>query len=60
MTKHSTAHYLLEGLMDAGIDHVFANFGTDHVSIIEELANWKKAGRRQKRPFQPGNRRAAA
>ena len=46
MTKHSTAHYLLEGLMDAGIDHVFANFGTDHVSIIEELANWKKAGRR--------------
>ena len=46
MTKHSTAHYLLEGLMDAGIEYVFANFGTDHVSIIEELANWKQAGRR--------------
>ena len=46
MTKHSTAHYLLEGLMDAGIEYMFANFGTDHVSIIEELANWKQAGRR--------------
>ena len=45
MTTHSTAHYLLEGLMEAGIEYVFSNFGTDHVSIIEELAKWKLAGR---------------
>jgi len=46
MSKHSTAHYFLEGLQEAGIDYIFANFGTDHVSIIEELANWKKVGRK--------------
>jgi len=46
MASHSTAHYLLEGLMEAGIEYVFANFGTDHVSIIEELAKWKLAKRR--------------
>ena len=45
MTRHTTAHYLLEGLMEAGIEYVFSNFGTDHVSIIEELAKWKLAGR---------------
>ena len=45
MASHSTAHYLIEGLIESGIEYLFANFGTDHVSIIEELAQWKLAGR---------------
>ena len=43
--KRSAAHYFLEGLADLGIEYVFANLGTDHVSIIEELARWDLAGR---------------
>ena len=45
MARHSTAHYFLEGLVDVGIDHVFANLGTDHVSLIEALAEWERDGR---------------
>ena len=45
MASHSTAHYFLEGLVDVGIDHVFANLGTDHVSLIEALAQWDSEGR---------------
>jgi acetolactate synthase-1/2/3 large subunit len=43
---HSSAHYLLEGLVDLGIDYIFSNFGTDHVSIIEEMARWRREGRK--------------
>lgn len=32
------ARHLLDGLDELGIEHVFANLGTDHVSLIEELA----------------------
>ena len=46
MASHSTAHYFLEALVDLGIDHVFANLGTDHVSLIEEIARWDGEGRR--------------
>jgi acetolactate synthase-1/2/3 large subunit len=46
MTRHSTAHYFLEGLVDLGVDYIFANLGTDHVSLIEELARWDKEGRK--------------
>ena len=46
MAKRTTAHYLLEGLLELGIGHVFANLGTDHAPIIEELARWKRDGRR--------------
>ncbi|WP_233146109.1 thiamine pyrophosphate-requiring protein [Pigmentiphaga sp. NML080357] len=42
---HSSAHYLLQGLADLGIDYVFSNLGTDHASIIEELARWREQGR---------------
>ncbi len=42
---HSGAHYFLEGLTELGIDYVFSNLGTDHVSIIEELACWDQQGR---------------
>jgi hypothetical protein len=38
MSLHSTAHYFLEGLVDLGVDYIFANLGTDHVSLIEEMA----------------------
>ncbi len=42
---HSSAHHVLAGLTELGLDYVFSNFGTDHVSIIEELARWDKEGR---------------
>nr|WP_244440813.1 thiamine pyrophosphate-requiring protein [Bradyrhizobium oligotrophicum] len=45
MTSHSTAHYFLEALVDLGIDYIFANLGTDHVSLIEEIARWDSEGR---------------
>jgi acetolactate synthase-1/2/3 large subunit len=46
MSRHSTAHHFLQGLVDLGVDYIFANLGTDHVSLIEELARWDKAGRK--------------
>ncbi len=46
MARYSTAHYFLEGLVDLGVDYIFANLGTDHVSLIEELARWDKEGRK--------------
>jgi acetolactate synthase-1/2/3 large subunit len=46
MSRYSTAHYFLEGLVDLGVDYIFANLGTDHVSLIEEMARWDKEGRR--------------
>jgi acetolactate synthase-1/2/3 large subunit len=46
MSRHTTAHYFLEGLIDLGVDYIFANLGTDHVSLIEEMARWDKQGRR--------------
>jgi acetolactate synthase I/II/III large subunit len=45
MSKQSAAHYFLEGLHGLGIDYIFGNLGTDHVSIIEELARWDQEGR---------------
>jgi acetolactate synthase-1/2/3 large subunit len=45
MSLHSTAHYFLEGLVDLGVEYIFANLGTDHVSLIEEMARWDKEGR---------------
>ncbi|MGH6996115.1 MAG: thiamine pyrophosphate-requiring protein, partial [Stellaceae bacterium] len=46
MTTHTAAHHLLQGLVELGIDYVFANLGTDHAPIIEELARWEKTNRR--------------
>jgi len=46
MSRHSAAHYFLEGLVDLGIDYIFANLGTDHVSLIEEIARWDSEGRK--------------
>src|SRR5712692_1830502 len=46
MSRHSTAHHFLEGLVDLGVEYIFANLGTDHVSLIEELARWDQEGRK--------------
>jgi acetolactate synthase-1/2/3 large subunit len=46
MARYSTAHYFLEALVDLGVDYIFANLGTDHVSLIEEIARWDKEGRK--------------
>jgi acetolactate synthase-1/2/3 large subunit len=46
MARHSAAHYFLEGLVDLGVEYIFANLGTDHVSLIEEMARWDKRGRK--------------
>jgi acetolactate synthase-1/2/3 large subunit len=46
MNRHSTAHHFLEGLVDLGVDYIFANLGTDHVSLIEEMARWDREGRK--------------
>ena len=43
--ERTGAHYFLEGLTELGIDYVFSNLGTDHVSLIEELARWDSEGR---------------
>jgi acetolactate synthase-1/2/3 large subunit len=49
MSRHTTAHYFLEALVDLGVDYIFANLGTDHVSLIEEMARWDKEGRKYPR-----------
>ncbi len=46
MSRHGTAHYFLEALVDLGVEYIFANLGTDHVSLIEELARWDSQGRK--------------
>ncbi|MCI5074513.1 thiamine pyrophosphate-requiring protein [Oricola sp.] len=44
--KRSAAHHLLQALVDCEIEYVFANLGTDHAPIIEEMARWRAEGRR--------------
>ena len=46
MARHTAAHYFLEGLCEIGIEYLFCNLGTDHVSIIEEMARWDRGNRR--------------
>jgi acetolactate synthase I/II/III large subunit len=46
VARFSTAHFFLEALVDLGVDYIFANLGTDHVSLIEEIARWDKEGRK--------------
>ena len=43
--KQTAAHYFLEGLTELDVAYVFSNLGTDHVSLIEELARWDQQGR---------------
>jgi acetolactate synthase-1/2/3 large subunit len=45
--RRSAAHHFLDGLQEAGVEHIFSNFGTDHVSLIEAMAQFKREGRPQ-------------
>jgi acetolactate synthase-1/2/3 large subunit len=46
-TQHRTAaHWLLEALVEQGIEYLFGNLGTDHAPLIEEMARWRREGRR--------------
>src|SRR3954464_4659742 len=40
----SAANHLIAGLLEAGIEYVFSNMGTDHAPIIEALAGRKRRG----------------
>ena len=45
MATQTGAHCLLQGLVELGMEYLFANLGTDHVSIVEALARWRQEGR---------------
>jgi acetolactate synthase-1/2/3 large subunit len=45
--RRSAAHHFIDGLQEAGIEHLFSNFGTDHVSLIEAMAQFAREGRPQ-------------
>jgi len=39
---HTTAHHVLQGFNDLGLDYLFCNLGTDHAPLIEEMARWRQ------------------
>jgi acetolactate synthase I/II/III large subunit len=43
-TRHTTARYFLEGLQETGIRYLFSNLGTDHVTLIDEMARLQAEG----------------
>ncbi|MBA2964122.1 MULTISPECIES: thiamine pyrophosphate-requiring protein [Ramlibacter] len=43
--QHTAARFFLEGLHEAGIEHLFCNLGTDHVTLVDELARCEAEGR---------------
>ena len=42
--RHTTARYFLEGIQESGIQYLFANLGTDHVTLIDEMARLQIEG----------------
>jgi acetolactate synthase-1/2/3 large subunit len=44
--SYTTSTALLEALQDAGIEFIFANFGSDHPGVIEALAQARACGHR--------------
>ncbi|MFM8769337.1 MAG: thiamine pyrophosphate-binding protein [Rubrivivax sp.] len=40
-----TARHFIDGLHEAGIDWLFCNLGTDHVTLVDELARAEMEGR---------------
>jgi acetolactate synthase I/II/III large subunit len=42
---YATGAAFIEALYEAGVSHIFANFGSDHPSIIEALAEFRATGR---------------
>ena len=45
--RQTAACHFLDGLVETGIEHLFSNFGTDHVALIEAMALFRKQGRPQ-------------
>lgn len=43
--RHTTARYFLEALQESGVRYLFSNLGTDHVSLIDEMARLQSEGR---------------
>jgi acetolactate synthase-1/2/3 large subunit len=43
----TTAAHFIDGLQECGIEHLFCNLGTDHVSLIEAMAAFERQGRPQ-------------
>lgn len=43
-SRHTTARFFLEGLQESGIRYLFANLGTDHVTLIDEMARLQAEG----------------
>jgi acetolactate synthase I/II/III large subunit len=44
-TMYTTSAAFLEALQEAGVSHIFANFGSDHPALIEALAEMRATGR---------------
>lgn len=44
-TPYTAADAIIDGLVEWGVTHVFANFGSDHAPFIEALARARQAGR---------------
>lgn len=42
--QYTTARYFLEGLQETGIRYLFSNLGTDHVTLIDEMARLQAEG----------------
>ncbi|HJQ58411.1 MAG TPA: thiamine pyrophosphate-requiring protein [Vineibacter sp.] len=40
--RQTTAHYVLEGLNEIGVEYLFCNLGTDHAPLIEEMARRRR------------------
>ena len=43
--SHTAARHFIDGLQEAGIGYLFSNLGTDHVTLIDELARAETEGR---------------
>ena len=43
---YSASTAFLEALVEAGIQYIYGNFGSDHPAILESLAEAKKTGRK--------------
>jgi acetolactate synthase-1/2/3 large subunit len=44
--SYTTGTAFLEALLEAGVEYVFANLGSDHTSIVEAYAAARRAGRK--------------
>ena len=42
---YTTSSAILEALAEAGVEFIFANFGSDHPGLIEAIAQARAAGK---------------